>query len=61
MSIDPKKGGKCWSCKHCEDIATQTHNEQGSYYRKCRYLLSEPLWLDEMDDRADAAGYVCCG
>ena len=35
MSIDPKKGGKCWSCKHCEDIATQTNNEEGAYYRKC--------------------------
>lgn len=35
MNIDPEKGGKCWSCKHCEDIATQTNNESGSYYRKC--------------------------
>lgn len=35
MSIDPKKGGKCWSCSHCEDIATQTDNENGAYYRKC--------------------------
>lgn len=35
MSIDPKKGGKCWSCKYCEDIATQDDNPSGSYYRKC--------------------------
>lgn len=35
MSIDPKKGGLCWSCQYCEDIATQTNNEYGSYYRKC--------------------------
>lgn len=35
MSIDPKKGGKCWSCKFSEDIATQTNNEDGAYYRKC--------------------------
>lgn len=35
MSIDPKKGGKCWSCKYCEDIATQDNNPSGSYYRKC--------------------------
>ena len=35
MSIDPKKGGQCWSCTHCEDIATQTNNPSGSYYRKC--------------------------
>ncbi|MBQ3147424.1 MAG: hypothetical protein IJB91_06825 [Oscillospiraceae bacterium] len=55
MSIDPKKGGKCWSCKHCEDIATQTHNEQGAYYRKCtksgheyidtcRFSCSDYVW-----------------
>lgn len=35
MSIDPKKGGQCWSCTHCEDVATQTDNPSGSYYRKC--------------------------
>ncbi len=35
MNIKPQKGGKCWSCKFCEDIATQTNNECGSYYRKC--------------------------
>lgn len=35
MSIDPKKGGQCWSCQHCEDIATQTNNSSGSYFRKC--------------------------
>lgn len=35
MSIDPKKGGKCWSCQYCEDIATQDDNPSGSYYRKC--------------------------
>lgn len=35
MSTDPKKGGQCWSCKYCEDIATQTNNPHGSYYRKC--------------------------
>ncbi|MBQ8868641.1 MAG: hypothetical protein IJ027_02860 [Oscillospiraceae bacterium] len=35
MSIDPKKGGQCWSCEYCEDIATQTNNSSGSYYRKC--------------------------
>ncbi len=35
MSIDPKKGGLCWSCTYCEDIATQTDNPSGSYYRKC--------------------------
>lgn len=35
MDINPKEGGRCWSCKHCEDIATQTNNPSGSYYRKC--------------------------
>lgn len=32
-SIDPKKGGKCWSCKYCEDIGTPSG--AGDYYRKC--------------------------
>lgn len=36
MSIDPKKGGKCWSCIHCEDIATQNDNPNSIYYRKCK-------------------------
>ncbi len=31
--IDPKKGGKCWSCKYCEDIGTP--DGPGEYYRKC--------------------------
>ncbi len=35
MSIDPKKGGLCWHCTYCEDIATQDNNPSGSYYRKC--------------------------
>ena len=35
-NIDPKKGGLCWSCEFCEDIATQTNNPSGSYYRKCK-------------------------
>ena len=35
MSIDPKKGGLCWHCTYCEDVATQTDNPSGSYYRKC--------------------------
>ena len=36
MSINPKKGGKCWSCIHCEDIATQNGNPNSDYYRKCK-------------------------
>ena len=36
MSIDPKKGGKCWSCIHCEDIATQNNNSDAKYFRKCK-------------------------
>lgn len=55
MSIDPKKGGLCWSCAHCEDVATQTDNPSGSYYRKCtksgheyvdtcKFSCSDYLW-----------------
>lgn len=55
MSIDPKKGGQCWSCKYCEDVATQTDNPSGSYYRKCtksgheyidtcRFYCSDYIW-----------------
>lgn len=32
-SINPQKGGKCWSCKYCEDIGTPSG--AGDYYRKC--------------------------
>lgn len=35
MSIDPKKGGKCWSCKYCEDIGTYQYEDYTSYMRKC--------------------------
>lgn len=34
-SIDPKKGGKCWSCKYCEDIGTYQYEDSTSYMRKC--------------------------
>lgn len=59
MAIDPKKGGKCWSCQYCEDIATQDDNPSGSYYRKCtksgrEYIdtccnyCSDYVWTDSM-------------
>ena len=32
-NINPKKGGKCWSCKYCDDIGTP--DGDGEYYRKC--------------------------
>lgn len=35
MSVDPKEGGKCWSCKFCEDIGTQTFEDYVAYVRKC--------------------------
>ncbi len=34
MAIDPKKGGKCWSCKHCEDIGFESEYD-AVYKRKC--------------------------
>lgn len=45
LGIDPKKGGKCWSCKYCEDVATQTNNPSGEYYRKC--LKSGKEYIDK--------------
>lgn len=33
--INPKQAGKCWSCKHCEDIGTFSYEEHLSYMRKC--------------------------
>ena len=61
MSIDPKKGGKCWSCKYCEDIATQTNDPSGSYFRKCnksgheyidtcRFSCSDYVWDGKDED-----------
>lgn len=35
MDIDPKKGGKCWSCKYCEDVGTYRYEDYVSYMRKC--------------------------
>ncbi len=35
MDIDPKKGGKCWSCKYCEDVGTYQYEDYVSYMRKC--------------------------
>lgn len=34
MAIDPKKGGKCWSCKHCEDVGFESEYD-AVYVRKC--------------------------
>ena len=34
-NIDPSRCGKCWSCKHCEDIGTFTYEDYLSYMRKC--------------------------
>lgn len=63
MSVDPKKGGKCWSCKYCEDIATQTDNPSGSYYRKCnksgheyidtcRFYCGDYIWDGKTEQNA---------
>ena len=66
MSIDPKKGGKCWSCKYCEDIATQDNNPSGSYYRKCSksgkqyidtcsFYCSDYIWNGEHTDSSSSS------
>ncbi len=66
MSIDPKKGGLCWACKHCEDIATQTNNDAGAYYRKCtksghdyvdtcKFYCSDYVWDGKHDEYAPAS------
>ena len=55
MSIDPKKGGKCWSCKYCEDIGTHQYEDYVTYMRKCnksghdyvdkcQYYCSDYVW-----------------
>lgn len=33
--IDPKRGGKCWSCRYCEDIGTHGYDGSTFYMRKC--------------------------
>lgn len=35
MEIEPKKAGKCWSCKYCEDVGTYVYEDYVSYMRKC--------------------------
>lgn len=37
MAIDPYKGGKCWSCKYCEDVGYYDENLDSVYKRKCNY------------------------
>lgn len=37
MAIDPYKGGKCWSCKYCEDVGYYDENLDTVYKRKCSY------------------------
>lgn len=36
MSIDPKKCGACYYCKHCEDIGVQPTIDGPKYLRKCK-------------------------
>ena len=37
MAIDPYKGGKCWSCKYCEDVGYHDEDLDSVYKRKCNY------------------------
>lgn len=57
MSVDPKKGGKCWSCKFCEDIGTQTCEDDVTYVRKCN--KSDKVYIEKCDDTC--ADYVWDG
>lgn len=43
MAIDPYKGGKCWSCKYCEDVGYYDENLDSVYKRKCNYPGKEYL------------------
>lgn len=43
MAIDPYKGGKCWSCKYCEDVGYYDENLDAVYKRKCNYPGKEYL------------------
>lgn len=43
MAIDPYKGGKCWSCKYCEDVGYYDENLDTVYKRKCNYPGKEYL------------------
>ena len=43
MAIDPYKGGKCWSCKYCEDVGYYDENLDTVYKRKCTYPGKEYL------------------
>ena len=35
IEVDPKRCGKCWSCKHCSDLGTYRYEDHVSYMRKC--------------------------
>ena len=35
VEVDPKRCGKCWSCKHCSDLGTYRYEDHVSYMRKC--------------------------
>lgn len=35
MDIEPKRAGKCWSCRYCEDVGTYRYEDSTSYMRKC--------------------------
>lgn len=43
MAIDPYKGGKCWSCKHCTDVGYYDEDLDIVYQRKCTYPGKEYL------------------
>lgn len=43
MAIDPYKGGKCWSCKHCTDVGYYDEDADAVYQRKCTYPGKEYL------------------
>lgn len=43
MAIDPYKGGKCWSCKYCEDVGYHDEDLDSVYKRKCNHPSKDYL------------------
>lgn len=65
MAIDPYKGGKCWSCKYCEDVGYYDENLDTVYKRKCNYpgedyldFCSKSCWKYVWDGKDSRFNYT---
>lgn len=65
MAIDPYKGGKCWSCKYCEDVGYYDENLDSVYKRKCNYpgedyldFCSKSCWKYVWDGKDSKFNYT---